>query len=100
MQCNCPEGFSGPVCEQTSCIPIKTEGDCDRSQSSWYFDSYSNMCKPTDTGKFFLNIVNNFLKHVWNYIFTKEKKIPDHKILLVKVNKLYYPIIEFILNIC
>lgn len=51
VQCNCPDGFSGPVCEQTSCIPIKIEDECDRSQSSWYFDSYSNKCKTTDTGK-------------------------------------------------
>lgn len=52
VQCNCPDGFSGPVCEQTSCIPVKIEGSCDQSQSSWYFDSYSNLCKPTSSGNY------------------------------------------------
>ncbi|KAF8785301.1 Kielin/chordin-like protein like [Argiope bruennichi] len=52
VQCSCPDGFSGPLCEQTitSCSPIQTNNHCNHSQSIWYFDSLSNQCKSTVSG--------------------------------------------------
>ncbi|GFQ89315.1 hypothetical protein TNCT_363871, partial [Trichonephila clavata] len=54
VQCNCPDGFSGPLCEQsiTSCSPIQTNSHCNHSQAIWFFDSYSNQCKSTFSGCF------------------------------------------------
>ncbi|GIY01301.1 hypothetical protein CEXT_250941 [Caerostris extrusa] len=54
VQCSCPDGFSGPLCEQsiTSCTPIQTDDHCNHTQALWYFDSYSNQCKSTITGCF------------------------------------------------
>ncbi|GIY57999.1 hypothetical protein CDAR_284721 [Caerostris darwini] len=44
VQCSCPDGFSGPLCEQsiTSCTPIQIDDHCNHTQAVWYFDSYSN----------------------------------------------------------
>ncbi|XP_071044189.1 kielin/chordin-like protein [Parasteatoda tepidariorum] len=54
VQCDCPNGFSGPLCEQsiTSCTPTRTGNNCNHNQSIWFFDSYSNQCKSTKTGCF------------------------------------------------
>ncbi|GBM21432.1 Kielin/chordin-like protein [Araneus ventricosus] len=54
VQCSCPDGFSGPLCEQTitSCSPIQTNNHCNHSQGIWYFDSLSNQCKSTVSGCF------------------------------------------------
>lgn len=52
VQCSCPEGFSGPLCEQsvTSCVPIQVDDHCNHTQPLWYFDPYTNQCKTTVSG--------------------------------------------------
>ncbi|KAG8188974.1 hypothetical protein JTE90_010063 [Oedothorax gibbosus] len=59
VQCSCPEGFSGPLCEQsvTSCVPIQMDNHCNHTQPLWYFDQYTNQCKSTVSGCFELSSI-------------------------------------------